>query len=437
MEKEKKIGLVAVLFFLLYIVLPSYFAIEISESFPLITASRILLLILIISYILVRRGVIKIKIFRDSSLKYPYLIYFSLMMISNFYYVPMTSEAVKQILILILEELLVIWIISNIVTSKDNLVFCLKMMSISAGIVACISIISSLIGKNIFYYLITINRSNILASNYLRLGFIRAEAGFGHAVYYGAYCVFMIPVIMYVMETQKKKGIYSICLFLDIIALVFANSRGSLVIGAILIAYMLIKKKPKYLKKYIVVLLILIVLLTIIYFTNETIKNFLYNIFVSITIIFDSNNAEIENYGNNSLTGLKSRTSQITQMTYGLKQNLFFGLVANAHNRGVLKWYTPWTGEWQITKTIDVGYVGVVAQYGIIGGIAFLVLYLAILFSIFDKKSKSDDLMQMFKYVFIAYFLMMLSISGVHDFFWVVFGLFIAYKNILYEKEIR
>ena len=62
---KEKMNFFVVIFFGLYLILPSYCALEITSSLPLITVSRIILIVLIGAYILQHKGIINLKIFED------------------------------------------------------------------------------------------------------------------------------------------------------------------------------------------------------------------------------------------------------------------------------------------------------------------------------------------------------------------------------------
>ena len=430
-----KLNLCAILFFSLYIILPSYFAIEITSKIPLITASRILLIILIINYCLSQKGIIRLRVFKDNKMKRGIALYFILMLISNIYYMFRINDAIKEILIIVLEEFLVIWIITQIIDSKTKLERALEYIVTFSGIVAVIAIISSIIGKNLFYYLNTVSREMLMA-DFTRLGFSRAEAGFGHAVYYGGYCVCVIPIIMYFIEQREKNLKYIICLALNILALIFCNSRGSLIIFLVMMAYMIFEKKPKKIVKYVPLIVFVIVGICFVCLINITFLKFIENIWISIVNVFSTTTTEIENYGAN-VSGLESRTSQFSQVVYTMKENAIFGLGAAAQVRKAVKWYNPYAGKWQPCNTFDVGYFAIICQYGICGAVGYFFLYKTIIKYIYSKKYKKYELIKTFKYFFIAYFLMLLSITGVNALFWVFLGLFIATVNLLENEEVN
>ncbi|MBR2247929.1 MAG: O-antigen ligase family protein [Clostridia bacterium] len=430
--KEYKLSIIEVLFFTLYIILPSYFALEISESLPLITGSRVLLMLLVLFYIFKNNGKIPLKIFNNNYSKIAFLCYFWLMIITNVYYVPVTNEAVKRICTLIIEELIVVWIIANIIDNDLKLEQVLKVLTISSGIVAIITIINVIIGENLFYKLDTVNR-NMLMANYSRLGIVRAEAGFGHAVYYGCYCLCMLPIAMYLIEHSNNKIKYIVCFILNMIGLIISNSRGSLIIAIMLLTYMFLKKKSIVLKKYLLGIVFVILLIIIVLLVSPTIQKYINNVGISIIKTFTVDEIEIEGYGDNK-SGILSRTSQFSQVKYSLSRNFLFGLGEKAQSRGTLKWFNPYTNKLENSDTFDVGYFAIACQYGLIGIIAHLFLYSFIIKTVFNRKEKNDNIIQLFKYFFVGYFLMMLSISGVHELFWIFFGLLVAYINIK-EKE--
>ena len=432
MENKGRLGFFSVLFFIFYIVLPSYFAVEISSSLPLMTASRIILLMVIIIYIIKNNGVIKFKIFEDKRIGRNVKIYFILLIIANLYYITTLSDSLKEIFSIFLEEICVIWIITQMVDSKEKLIQALDIIVTTAAVVAFISIIGVFMGNNFFYSLNTVNREMLMA-NYSRLGMLRAEAGFGHAVYYGAYNVMMIPIIMYLIENKGKSLKYTICLILCIVALILANSRGSMIVFGIMLIYMLLKKNINKLGKYLPFIGLGVMGVLVLFLIKPDTIELIGNIWTSITNVFSSDTVEIEEYGTNA-NGLDSRMMQLSQLTWTAKNNFFFGLGASAQNRDAVK-YLNASGDWVTINTFDVGYIAIFCQYGFIGSIAYLVLYVTILIVVFKRKFKNDEVMKMFRFIFVAYLLCLISITGVRSVFWVMFGLMIAYINIINKEE--
>lgn len=429
---KQRSSIIITIFFLMYIVLPNYFALEISESLPLLTGSRLLLLLMIFYYLCRNSWKIQFKLSDSKTLGLGITIYFILLFITNLFYVTVTSEAIKAILTIILEELILVWVITKLITTKIILQKCLQLLVFSSGVLGLLSIIESIIGVNIFYYINTVSREMLMAS-FSRMGYYRAEAGFGHAVYYGAYCVVMIPICMYFIENTRKNYIYIVCFCLNIVGLVFSNSRGSLLAFIFIMLIMLITKKQKDLLKYRWLIFLIIFISIITYIFVPTVTTFISDIVLSIFNIFSENSTEILNYGINK-GGLDSRLLQITGIIWAFSKNPLFGLGAGAHTRGLM--YYNANGHWLKTNTFDVGYIGIFCQYGIIGTIGYLVLF-AFLFrlSVLSRFRDQGGLQKMFKYCFIAYFLCLLSISGIQKLLWTIIALFAAYINIFQNDK--
>ncbi|OAA86943.1 O-antigen ligase family protein [Clostridium ljungdahlii] len=435
MIKNKKIGIFLFLFFVCYIVLPSYFAIEISASFPLITMSRVLLVILCLSYIYKCRGRIKLSIAnKNAGINRKLIIYFAIVIgISIYFLTTIFNAALDQLMSIFIEEVLVIWIISCTVTTKEKLIRCLEVMVYASGVVAIVSITGLLVGENPFYYLNTVSREMLMA-NFSRMGLMRLEAGFGHAVYYGLYCTVMIPIAMYFYENSGRNRFrYMVCIILNIIALVLSNSRGTLVAFILVVCIMLFQKKRNQLKKYQIFIISAAMVFAIAVIFVPELSNYISDVFKSLVYIISPSTGTIDNYGTNA-DGLTSRMAQLSGITWTFKQSPIVGLGPDAMKRGVLSYY--WLGNWQVTNTYDIGYVKIFCEYGILGSIGFLVLYSMILKLCIGKKYKNNDgIAEMFKFCFLAYFISMLSVTGVDKLFWVLVGLLISYVNICLSEK--
>lgn len=429
MERQK-LGILSTIFFIFYIILPSYFALEISSSFPLLTASRIVLLLLLIGYTLNKKGKVVLKTVYISRQKNYLTIYFVCLIIANMAYITKTTEAIKQLFSIVLEQLIVLWIIVKILDSRGRINRALELMVYTSGVVAIISIIGTIIGKNPFEYLNTVQRT-MLISNYTRLGFLRATAGFGHAVYYGAYNAVMIPVTMYFIENAKRKTGYAMCLGLQIIALFLANSRGSILAVLFVGLIMLITKRKKQLQKYRFYFVVGAVVIILLFAGSSQIREYAQGVYKSLVNVFFSDGSVVDNYGRNS-EGVLSRLTQLSSIQATLKQNPLFGLGAGAQNRGVVSVLRS-NGTWGITNTFDSALVSIVCQYGIVGLIGYLALYIGIGRTVF-KKTFSGDIEDLFKYSYLIYLLCLLSISGVDSLLWVMISILVAFCN-LKEKQ--
>ncbi len=233
-----------ILFFMaFYPVLPDYFAIELGGGLPLLKASRILLLILMLCVCFHNK---KIHLIRQplkvTGLYWPLFIYFAARILANGYYAPSLSAAINTEFTVIVEQLLLIVMICQVVRSREDVHLCVKTIVNASGVVAIISIINVLIGSNLFYNLNTVSR-NVLMVSTVRMGIIRAEATFGHPVYYAMYCALIIPLALYVWQNEKNAW-NSCVLGLNVIAAFLTESRGTIVVLlALFLIYVIIADK--------------------------------------------------------------------------------------------------------------------------------------------------------------------------------------------------
>lgn len=233
-----------ILFFMaFYPVLPDYFAIELGGGLPLLKASRILLLILLLC-VCFRNKKIKLirKPLKAAGLYWPLIIYFAARILANGYYVSSLSAAINTEFTVIVEQLLLLVLICQIIQDQEDVYLCVKTIVDASGIIAVISIINVLIGSNLFYSLNTVSR-NVLMVSTVRMGIIRAEATFGHPVYYAMYCALIIPLALYMWQNERR--MWNGCILgLNIVAAFLTESRGTIVVLlALLLVFILITDK--------------------------------------------------------------------------------------------------------------------------------------------------------------------------------------------------
>ena len=158
------------------------------------------------------------------------------------YYALSLSAAINTEFTVIVEQLLLIVMICQVVRSREDVHLCVKTIVNASGVVAIISIINVLIGSNLFYNLNTVSR-NVLMVSTVRMGIIRAEATFGHPVYYAMYCALIIPLALYVWQNEKNAW-NSCVLGLNVIAAFLTESRGTIVVLlALFLVYVIIADK--------------------------------------------------------------------------------------------------------------------------------------------------------------------------------------------------
>ena len=339
-----------ILFFMaFYPVLPDYFAIELGGGLPLLKASRILLLILMLCVCFHNK---KIHLIRQplkvTGLYWPLFIYFAARILANGYYALSLSAAINTEFTVIVEQLLLIVMICQVVRSREDVHLCVKTIVNASGVVAIISIINVLIGSNLFYNLNTVSR-NVLMVSTVRMGIIRAEATFGHPVYYAMYCALIIPLALYVWQNEKNAW-NSCVLGLNVIAAFLTESRGTIVVLlALFLVYVIIADK-KTRNRILTAVCAIACVAVVVSFVVPTVAQQFSNIIKSVMIAFGDSSETIENFGGNSSTGLESRMIQLSGITWMLMHNAIFGLGASCHTRGKLSYYI---NDAYLTKYID------------------------------------------------------------------------------------
>ena len=327
---------------------------------------------------------------------------------------------------MIVEQLLLIVMICQVVRSREDVHLCVKTIVNASGVVAIISIINVLIGSNLFYNLNTVSR-NVLMVSTVRMGIIRAEATFGHPVYYAMYCALIIPLALHVW--QNEKNAWNSCILgLNVIAAFLTESRGTIVVLlALFLVYVIIADK-KTRNRILTAVCAIACVAVVVSFVVPTVAQQFSNIIKSVMIAFGDSSETIENFGGNSSTGLESRMIQLSGITWMLMHNAIFGLGASCHTRGKLSYYI--NGAWSVRDTIDNGYVGYFVEEGLLGGIACFSLFYSLLKSSWKKATfkNSRNMNNSFFLCFVSYVAVMLSVADVSQLLWVIIALYITYN---------
>lgn len=504
------LGWEVILFLALYAIMPSYCAVELHSKLPLITASRAVLVLLGIGLLIRRRG--ELLNFRKFSLKSWNLLltenkllrfglfgYFIILIIVNATFLTETSEAVKQMFVIVAEEYALVWMLTLILDSREKIVSALKVLVLSSAAVAVAACISCASGFNLFSLLNTVSRE-MLMSNYYRLGMLRAAAGFGHPVYYGAFCTVMFPLCMYLVEegkTKKERILYGVCLALNFSGLVLSNSRGSMLalgcLGVIVIGIRLAAKSLKklfltYLPYGALALVILVLVASFsplgIQFLSRTMSSLVTNppeTTVAVTEPAVTEPTVTDPAGTEptvtepavtepSVTEPAVTEPSVTeptatepasaepaptepQVAYGENAN---GLSSRLKQLTGIRWtltqaplfgfgpnchvrglmaYMYYPGHWSHVATFDVNIVAIIGQYGLIGLAAFLLQYGSVGITLIRRKYRRDKLMHYLLLAFLAYMLCLLSIANLDKTAWLLTGILISLVNVLRKEK--
>lgn len=410
-------NIILILFFGMYIVLPEYFAIEFSGNLPLLTASRILLLIAIVYIICNQKGVITYKI-RNRKLQRALIIYFVFQLLSIVFGSTSTGTIINGLFKLVFEKIILILVIINLLRNENDIQDAIRYYLCGMAFAIGIGIIQAITGFNIASLLNTVGRT-MLDANYERNDIIRATSSFGHPVYFAAACVYCIPFCSYFYNITEKKRYLTLEL-LAVIGVFASGSRGSILL---LIAYFLFKffkgKKLTIRKSHIFTAVLVFVGLSMV-LSVQSIKLYLYSTIQNVTSLFS--NVDTES------SFQSGRLWQLSAISYILENNPMFGAGIDAVNQGI---HYVLRGKSVVLYTMDIGFVGWVVNTGIIGTVGAIYLMYTLLHESFSsmKKSTSTSLIGVFFIFFMLYYLSLLSIVDIERIQWIFIGIYIAFTN--------
>ena len=426
-------------FFFLYLILPNYFALEFSEALPLLTASRFLILLLTVIVVFQRKGRLKRGI-KDKG----YIVFILILGLVNI--VNMSESfgpSLKTVTSLILEYYFLTYLILSLVDTEEKINIALTAMVYASILVGILGAFETVSGVNVFYYLTTTKR-DMLQSQYFRYGALRASGPFGHAVYFGNYAVCMLPFSLYLYDI-KKKPIFFVAFLINIVSVLLSGSRASVVFLILLLLYIWIKKRGKDTRKYNRNLLLLIPIAVIVFLAVPNVMD------MALTVIESSIGAltQTSTERANSLVGnanpLLSRLEQWAGLLWTVQNGkTIFGFGNNAHMEGMISYMVD--GIWARRRTFDVGFVAIFCQYGIVGSIAYFILYFTRLKKTVEYKNKLKSVLMSSSYTtqiarllnlqttfhifYIGYLIHLLSSVGVEEMLVLIISLQISANRI-------
>lgn len=440
-----------VLLLALYIALPSYLALELKAGLPLLTASRVLLVLAGVGVLLRNRSMKALckgmLLTTDKPLMVCLFVYFLLLLGVNATHMGRSSEGLKQMMVILAEEYGLTFVLSMLLCSRSRILQALKILCVVSGVLGVLACITVILNYNIFHLLDTAGRRELVVRDFYRYGMLRPTAGFHHAVYYGAFCACMLPVQMYFTEGEKtpaSRRFYALCTCLNLAGLVLSNSRGSqltfvCLAGLVFLIRLLKRQLAPFFKTYIPVILVAAVIVGIVFATCPAGLQRIENAFAAQpgetveSTEFEETKPQIDTSFGENPNGLRSRLLQLSGITYTLGISPLNGLGPNAHMEGRVAYaYKP--GQWVYLTTVDVNIVAIVAQYGIVGLLGFLALYGSLGVSFLRKKYRGDPLMHHLFLSFVCYLLCSLSVSSLDKWLWVFVGITLSLVNVIREE---
>ncbi|WP_368256080.1 O-antigen ligase family protein [Enterococcus innesii] len=408
-------------------ILPDYFALPLRGIS--LTGSRFLILILFVYFLLHKRKINRlICLFRNSFFKISILFYFSIIFV-NLFHLKENSDSWNMIVQIIIEQMLVVILLSMLINSKEKIIDVFDVLSKASFIVSLFAIFETLFSFNLFYLLKTVE-SGALQTSYERAGFLRAEVGFGHPVYFGFYSLVLFIMSLFLYR-YTKKSFYKVISIFNVLSIFLSGTRGSIICLALVVFFVLIFA-PTWLLDYYKLIPIFVLAMIYILLFNSNVTSYFLDLIKSIFNFFGANYS-ISNFGTNS-SGGESRLAQLSLFEYLRNtDSLIFGLGAKAQVREII--YYRYNGLWQQSNTYDIGYLAYLGDYGIIGFTSYILYiflwHLEAFKLYFKSKQSSLKVITLFFVLFIlAYAINLFNSVGINSIFWIVTALFISFSSL-------
>lgn len=443
-------------------ILPEQFAIEIHEKIPLLSGTRILILIVIAFWLYHK--------VRTRTFTVPKSLMFFLganVLISVIDMRLGTSE-LNRIALLVFERVLLVMAVTDLVESKEEFHRCIDFMILSSMALAVIGIMQTVLEFDVAPLLrIAAARTNAELTS--RMSMVRASGTF-NAISYSSYCAIMELLIYYRLDSTKQHR-YSVAFALNATVLVCTMSRSGWLCMLGIFFLLLVIYRMRFIRRMVPGVLLTIVLLASLFAVQnnlcvavvETTKSTI-NTVISAVIpdeILGSNipatppadstdpTAESpvpskpghpllfeisEEFGLNGEDPAGSRMVEWTAVEYMIKDGYgLFGYGYRAFLLGKLHYAYNRAVGWTVATTIDVGLVKLATEYGL-AGLATLLIWLCYLFGYafnHQKKGQDFDFYKATMLMIILYVLVNF-LSGFLDetAAWLVFGLIYAYQRL-------
>lgn len=454
-------------------VLPEQFSIEIHEVLPMVSATRILIVVAMSFWAYDK--------WKTRKFTWPVslLIFLGVNILISIINLRFGADEFNRMFRFVFERVVFAIVVMDLITSKEEFEKCIDFMIMGSVILAVIGISQTVYNYDIASVLhLSETLSSIMLTD--RMGLIRAYGTY-NAISYGCYCAFMMLLIYYKMENSSNK-FYTLAMALNFVAMICTLSRSAwlCILGT---AFLIFLTRPARVIRKVWVSLVLVIVITVgLAFAQpklsdallETSKSTINTVLrvlpedwlqpekptePTITTPTQTEPAPTQTepaptqtdptenkepgfelsdeFGYNGDRAAQSRLFQWSVVRYMMMDgNLLFGYGYNALPEGKIHYdVSPNAdlGWWSQMNTVDVGLVGVIVESGIVGLLATLCLF-AYIFIQSLRKWKRGLVFDFYKMaVFMVPLLLLLNFmaSFMHDHVvWMFIALYYAYEHL-------
>lgn len=464
------------LFFAFIAVLPEQFSVRLHDSLPLISATRILIL-LVMGFWLYDKWKTKNFHFPKSL-----LLFLAVNLIVSFVNLRYGFGELNRIFLFIFERVLVVIMIADMIRDREEFNRCIDFAIMGCTALAVIGIIQTVFNYDISSVLHLTKTITSIQLN-KRMGLVRAFGTY-NAISFGCYCSFMALLILYRLYNTKSIW-HSLAFAFNFVALICTFTRSAWLCLAGIVFLILLVYRMELLRRLwsgLVMILALLVLLccfqpklfsAFVETGKSSINTVLGVLPEEVVSLFvpDQNNMhpshnnsepsstedstipdETEpvspdanrpgftldkDFGMNANDPTYSRTAQWTAVQYMAQEgDLLFGYGYNALPRGMIHFFFDrWAAKWQPTTFLDVGFVALIAEGGLVGALSYLGLLGYLFVYAFRKKSPFKE--RKMDFYWLAFFMipLYLLLNYLASFLfahivWIFIGLFFTHKKL-------
>lgn len=436
------------LLFSLYPIMPDAFAIELSSSLPLLTVSRIILLIDLAIWIILDRKKIaegiknigkKKPSIKSMEISKILLVFWGInILISIIHLFDKTGE-INKLFNILFHQIFLVAVIKRFVTTKEEFVKCIDFM-ILGFMVSCIAgILQTLFSIDPSEPVMMFLRGERIGLNE-RMGLSRARGFCTSPIMFACECGFFAILSLYLFEL-KKSSKYMTAVLLCIAGIAMSMTRSAMLgLGLVYIIFFISRFKVAvklYIKYICIAFVIGIAVIIFVPKVGNVVLEPLKSALNAIGFNFNISS----NFGDNVSNPIGSRTNQWTLFAYMVQNgSLLIGYGYNAYTNGFLHfWYTGFT-NWSRAQALDVGFVSVLGESGVIGLLNYAMFYLGIGVSSFKNRKKGTESTLNFYHISVyvmLYFIIMNVASSCIDIksIWLFIALWIVYDNAIKKHK--
>jgi hypothetical protein len=448
-------------------VLPEQFSLRLHESLPLLTGTRVLVLI-VMGFWLFDKW--KTKKFRFPKSLMLFLVVNVIVSLVNLRY---GAGEIKRIFLLIFERAFLVVVLMDLIGDRAELHRCIDFAIMGCVALAVIGIVQTVFDYDIssVLHLTKTGSSNGISD---RMGMQRAFGTY-NAISYGCYCAFMSGLIMYRLYNTKSRW-NSAAFAMNLVALLCTFTRSAWLCLAGVFVLVLLVYRMKLIRRLLPALGITLALCVVLCgFQPKLYQGLSQTAISSINTVLgvlpdrlvaaiqpNWNAADLtkptaetnatepteetkpdthkpffeldEDFGANAKDPTYSRMAQWSAVTYMLEDGqALFGYGYNALPEGRIHFFFDrWEAKWVSTDFLDVGLVALLMEGGFVGALSFLSLLGYLLVVSLRKRTCFGEMDFYWFMIFMIPLFLLLNFLASFMFasvVWLLIALFYAYRE--------